>query len=121
MSPTGDAPNPCSLLFSDWRDQSRLEPTDRGCPLGKDQETDGESKAGRTSQTAIRGTVPCAPARQYPATLLTQQNSNSIVGADIFPYSIVGTINSYMVRLPHMPLGINSVVGASIYRTGRTW
>jgi len=49
-SPTGDAPNPCSLLSSDWRDQSRLGPTDRGRPLGKDQGTDGESKAAQSSQ-----------------------------------------------------------------------
>ena len=40
---------------------ARSEPTDRGRPLGKDRETDGESKAGRTSQTAIPGTVPCTP------------------------------------------------------------
>ena len=53
--------NPCSPLFSDWRDQSRLRPTDRGRPLGKGQETDGESKARHTSQNAIQGTVPCTP------------------------------------------------------------
>ena len=52
---------PCLLLFSDWHDQSRLEPTNRGRLLGKDQETDGESKARRTSQTAIPGTIPCTP------------------------------------------------------------
>ena len=34
-SPIGDALSPCSLLFSNWRDQSRLGPTDRGRPLGK--------------------------------------------------------------------------------------
>ena len=53
---------PYSPLFSDWHNQSRLEPTDRGCPLGKDQGMNGESKAERTSQTAIPGSVPCAPA-----------------------------------------------------------
>ena len=61
-SPTRDAPNPCSPLFSDWRDQSRLGPTDRGRPLGKDQETDGESKVGLTSQTSIPRTILCTPA-----------------------------------------------------------
>ena len=61
MSLTRDAPDPCSLLFSDWRDRSRLEPTDRGRPLGKDQEMDGENKVGRTSQIAILGTVPYTP------------------------------------------------------------
>ena len=60
-SPNGDAPNPCSLLFFDWRDQSRLGPTDRGRPLGKDQETDRADKAGCTSQTAIPGSVPYTP------------------------------------------------------------
>ena len=58
-SPTGGTQKPCSLLFSDWRNQSRLGPTDRGRLLGKDQETDGESKAGRTSQTSIPGTILC--------------------------------------------------------------
>ena len=33
------------------------------------------------------------------------------------PYRIMGAINSYMVRLPLMPLGIDSVVGVGIYRT----
>ena len=61
-TPTGDAPNPCSLLFSNWRIQGRMGLTDRGRPLGKDQETDRESKAGRTSQTAIPRTVSCTPA-----------------------------------------------------------
>ena len=56
-----------------------------------------------------------------PATLLARQNPSNVVGADIFPYSIGGAINSHTVRLPHMPLGINSVVGASIYHTRRTW
>jgi hypothetical protein len=57
------------------------------------------------SQTTIPGTVPYAPARQY------------VVNANIFPYSIVGAINSHTVRLPHMPLGTDSVVGVDIYRT----
>ena len=35
-SPTGDAPNLCLQLLSNWRNQSRLGPTDRGRPLGKD-------------------------------------------------------------------------------------
>ena len=41
---TGDVPNPCSWLFSDWHDQSRLGPTDRERPLGRDQETYGEKQ-----------------------------------------------------------------------------
>ena len=61
-SPTGDMPNPCSRLFSDWRDQNRLGPTDREHPLGKDPGTNGESKVGHTSQTTIPGTVPYTPA-----------------------------------------------------------
>ena len=54
-------------------------------------------------------------------TLLARQNPSSVVGADIFPYIIVGAINSHAVRLPHMPLSIDSVVGADIYLTRRTW
>ena len=36
ISPTRDVQNPCSRLFSDWYDQSRLGPTNRGRLLGKD-------------------------------------------------------------------------------------
>ena len=50
-------------------------------------------------KTVIPGTVPCAPVRQYPTTLLTRQNSSSVVGADIFPYSVVGAINSHTRRI----------------------
>ena len=68
--------------------------------LDKDRGMDGESKARRTSQTIVLGTIPYAPTRQYPVTLLARQNPSSVVGADIFPYSVVGTIYSHMVRLP---------------------
>ena len=47
--------NPCLQLLSDWRNQSRLGPTDRGRPLGKGQETDGESKATHSSQPQYQG------------------------------------------------------------------
>ena len=105
---------PCSLLFFDWRNQSQLGPTNRGRVLRKDQGMDGESKARRTSQTMIPGTIPCTPTG---TVLCNRLDTNSVVGADIFPYSIMGAINSHTVRLPHMPLGIDSVVGAGIYRT----
>ena len=91
-----------------------MGPTDRGRPLGRDQETNGESEARRTSQTTMPGTVPCPPAG---TVLRNHPDTNSVVGAEISPYSIVGVVNSRMVRLPHMPLGIDSVVGAGIYRT----
>ena len=52
--------------------------------------------------------------------LCNHPDTNSIVGADIFLYSIVGAINSHTVR-PPMPLGTNSVVGAGFYRTRRSW
>ena len=58
VSPTGDALNPCLQLFSDWRSQSRLGPTDRGRLLGEDQETDGESKAWHSSQPQYQGPYP---------------------------------------------------------------
>jgi len=57
-TPTGDAPNPCSLLFSNWRNQSRLGPTDQGRPLSKDQEIDVENKAGHSSQPQYQGLYP---------------------------------------------------------------
>ena len=92
-SPVGDAPNPCLQLFSDWRSRSQLGPTDRERPLGEDQETNGESKAGHSSQTAIPRTVPYTPIGQYrqdmseecPATFQACQNPSSVVGADICP------------------------------------
>ena len=55
--------------------------------------------------------------KQYSTTSLARQNPISVVGVDIFPYSIVGAINSHTVRLPHMPLGIDSIVGVNIYHT----
>ena len=59
--------------------------------------------------------------QQNSATSLAQQSSNSVVGADIFSYSIVAVINSHTVGPPHMPLGIDSIVGAGFYGTGQTW
>ena len=53
---------PCSLLFPNWRNQSRLGPSDRARPLGEDRGTNGESKLGHTSQTMIPGTIPYTPA-----------------------------------------------------------
>ena len=88
---------PCSPLFSDWRNQSRLGPTDRGRPPRKDQGTNGESKARRTSQTTIPRTVPCTPT---DIVLCNLPITSNVVGADIFPYSIVGVINSHTIRLP---------------------
>ena len=75
-----------------------------------------KSKARRTSQTMIPGTVPYTPTG---TVLCNRPDTNNVVGANIF-HSIVGAINSYTVR-PHMPLGIDSVVGASIYHTECTW
>ena len=107
-SPTEHMPSPCSPLFSDWHDQSRLGPTDWGRPLGRDQEMCGESRARCTSQTMIPGTIPCTHAG---TVLCNRPDTNSIVGADISLYSIVGAGNS------HTALDIDSVVGAEIYRT----
>ena len=50
--------------------------------------------------------------------LCNRPDTNSIVGTGIFLYSIVGAINSHTVK---PPTGINSVMGAGIYRTERTW
>ena len=80
-------------------------------------------RQGTQVKLQYRGPYPVHLQEQCSATSLAQQNPSSVVGADIFPYSIVGAINSHTVRLPspHVPLGINSVVGAGIYRTRRTW
>ena len=110
---TEGAPNPYSLLFSDWRDQSRLGPIDRGRPLRKDQGTNGESEAGRTSQTTIPGTIPYTPAG---TVLCNHPDTNSFVGADISLCSIVGAVKLPYGKAPYLPLGIDSVVGAGIYR-----
>ena len=108
------AQKPCSPLFSDWHDQSRLGLSDRGRPLGKDQGTNGESKPGRTSQTKIPGTIPYTPTG---IVLCNRPNTNSIIGIDIFLYSIVGVVKLPYGKAPHVPLGIDSVVGAGIYLT----
>ena len=88
---------PYSLLFSDWRNQSRLGPTGRGRPPGRDQGTNGESKARRSSQTMIPGRVPCT---HVEIVFCNLPDTNSIVGTDIFLYSIVGAVNSHTVRPP---------------------
>ena len=44
-------------------------------------------------------------------------DTNSIVGADISFYSIVGAVKLPYGEAPHMSLGIDSAVGAGFYRT----
>ena len=46
----------------------------------------------------VPGTISYMP---VGTVLCNRANTNSIVGADISLYSIVGAINSYMVRPPH--------------------
>ena len=48
--------------------------------------------------------------------ICNRPNTNSIIDADIYLYSVVGAVNSHTVRPPHVPLGIDSVMGAGIYR-----
>ena len=66
----------------------------------------------------IPGTIPRTPARTI---LYNRPDTNSVVGAYIFPYSIMGAIKLPYGKAPHMPLGINSVVDASIYHTECKW
>ena len=47
----------------------------------------------------------------YSATSLAQQSPNSVVGADIFLYSIVGAINSHVVRLSPLAFGHQQCCG----------
>ena len=126
---TGDTPSPCSLLFSNGHDQSRLGSTDRGCPLDRDQETCGENQGEAhksnhgTRDHTLHGTVLC-----------NRPDTNSVVGAYIYPYSIMCAIKLPYGKAPpaclwasivlwapgftipsahgetsHIPLGINSV------------
>ena len=60
----------------------------------------------------VPGTISCTPTG---TVLYNHPDTNNIVGADIFLYSIVGAIN--YGKAPHVPLGIDSVVGADIYHT----
>ena len=53
-----------------------------------------------TSQTMVPATIPCMPTG---TVLCNRPNTNSIVGADISLYSIVGAINSHTVRSPTCP------------------
>ena len=49
-------------------------------------------------------------------------DTNNIVGVDIYPYSIVGAVETPVrQKAPHMPLGINSVVGVEIHHARETW
>ena len=113
---TEDTPSPCSLLLSNWRDQSRLGSIDRGRPFVRDQET-GREKQGEvhnsnhgTRDHTLHGTI-----------FYNRPDINSVVGAYISPTVLWASLNSHTVRLPRTPLGINSVVGAGIYHTERTW
>ena len=63
----------------------------------------------------VPGTISCTPTG---TVLYNHPNTNSIIGADIFLYSIVGALKLPYGNAPHVPLGINSVVGAGIYRMG---
>ena len=45
-------------------------------------------------------------------------NTNSIVGADIYLYCIVGAVKTPDGKAPHMLPGIDSVGGAGIYGMG---
>ena len=74
-------------------------------------------RQGAQVKPQYQGLYPIHLQKWYSVTFLARQNPSSVVGADIFPYSIVGAINSHMVRHPHMPLGIDSVVGVGIYHT----
>ena len=74
-------------------------------------------RQGAQVKPKIPGIVPCTLVEIVLYDLLAQQNPRSVVGAYLFPDSVVGAINSHTVRLPHMPLGINNVVGARIYHT----
>ena len=119
-------------LFSDWRSRSRLRPTDRGHPLGEDLEN-RQSKQGRTlKSTAIPRTIHCTPTGQYrqdmsegcPATFQACQNPSSVVSADVCPTVLwVPSIPmpSKHGKTPHMPLGINNVMGAINPHTRQTW
>ena len=50
--------------------------------------------------------------------LHNRPDTNSIVGADIYPYSIVGAVETPVrQKAPHMPLGTNSVIGVGIHHT----
>ena len=49
--------------------------------------------------------------------LYNRPNTNSIVGADIYLYSVVGAVKLPYGKAPHMPLGIDSVADVGIYRT----
>ena len=109
-SPTGDRRNPAhhssptGATRTDWG-----HPTRNARSEGTRRRTEKASQ-GAQSQTMTPGTIPCIVLCNHPDT-------NSIVGADISFYSIVGAVNSHTVRPPHMPLGIDSVVGTGIYRT----
>ena len=65
----------------------------------------------------ILGTVPCTTTE---IVLYNRPDTNNVVGADIFLYSIVGAIKLPYGKAPHMPLGIDSVLGAGIYHTEST-
>ena len=86
-SPTGD---PVGSLLTTLLRLARPGPTGAiqpGTPARKGPGS--EQRRQGTSQTMILGTIPCTPAR---TVLHDHPNTNSIVGADICVYSIVGAV-----------------------------
>ena len=84
----------------------------------------GVSKAGHSSQPQYQGPYPVhlqdntlQPTWRVrtQAVLWTPTFSLQCCGRHQLPYQ------TNTVRLPHMPLGINNVMGAGIYHTRRTW
>ena len=109
-------PNTASHSDSHLRPGMRRTPAHSSSPTGTiradwDQPTrDARSVRTRKWTEKVRqgaqvkpqywGQYPIHLQKQYSATSLAQQSPNSVVGADIFPCSIVGAINSLTVRLP---------------------
>ena len=72
---------------------ARLGPTGGARSEG----TRGERRRQRTKSNHDTGTIPCMPAG---TVLLNRPDTNSIVGADICVYSIVGTVGSHTTKSP---------------------
>ena len=94
------------------RPGTRRKPAYRSSPTGaaradwshstgdaRSEGTRGERRRQRTKSNHDTGTIPCTPAG---TVLLNRLDTNSIVGADICVYSIVGAVGlSYGKKPPH--------------------
>ena len=118
--------SPTSAVGADWdqptkdarsiRTRKRMKQVRQGTQVNRNTE-DCTLHTCRivTDRTCQEGALQPSRQARIQAVLWAPTFALQCCGRYQLPYQ------TNMVRLPHVPLGINSVVGAGIYHTRRTW